>query len=110
MLKVANSNTTPDSDGKNASIVRRYEAALNYGISFDDWTRLEEAVAAQPSNNKQNIYNAAAEALPNYPRYTIYNLYKKDSANEKKVTMVDDYWQQLIDNTAKGNGVSVAKG
>ena len=102
-LRTMNSYTMPDKEtGKQSAIVRRYEAAMNYGVSFDDWTRLEETIVdmfGSGTPNKSEIYAAAKEALPNVPQYKVYNLYKKDSANEKKVDIYDMYFADLYEPT-----------
>lgn len=102
-LRTMNSYTAPDKEtGKQSAIVRRYEAAMNYGVSFDDWTRLEETIVdmfGSGTPNKSEIYAAAKEALPNVPQYKVYNLYKKDSANEKKVDIYDMYFADLYEPT-----------
>lgn len=102
-LRTMNSYTTPDKEtGKQSAIVRRYEAAMNYGVSFDDWTRLEETIVdmfGSGTPNKSEIYAAAKEALPNVPQHKVYNLYKKDSANEKKVDIYDMYFADLYEPT-----------
>ena len=102
-LRTMNSYTMPDKEtGKQSAIVRRYEAAMDYGVSFDDWTRLEETIVdmfGSGTPNKSEIYAAAKEALPNVPQYKVYNLYKKDSANEKKVDIYDMYFADLYEPT-----------
>lgn len=102
-LRTMNSYTAPNKEtGKQSAIVRRYEAAMNYGVSFDDWTRLEETIVdmfGSGTPNKSEIYAAAKEALPNVPQYKVYNLYKKDSANEKKVDIYDMYFADLYEPT-----------
>lgn len=102
-LRTMNSYTTPDKEtGKQSAIVRRYEAAMNYGVSFDDWTKLEETIVnmfGSGTPNKSEIYAAAREALPDIPRYKVYSLYKKDSANENKVDFYDEYFADLYEPT-----------
>lgn len=102
-LRTMNSYTMPDKEtGKQSAIVRRYEAAMNYGVSFDDWTRLEETVVnmfGSGTPNKSEIYAAAKEALPDIPRYKVYSLYKKDSDNENKVDFYDEYFASLYEPT-----------
>lgn len=102
-LRTMNSYTTPDKEtGKQSSIVRRYEAAMNYGVSFDDWTKLEETIVnmfGSGTPNKSEIYAAAKEALPDIPRYKVYSLYKKDSNNENKVDFYDEYFASLYEPT-----------
>ena len=102
-LRTMNSYTTPNKEtGKQSSIVRRYEAAMNYGVSFDDWTKLEETIVnmfGSGTPNKSEIYAAAKEALPDIPRYKVYSLYKKDSDNENKVDFYDEYFASLYEPT-----------
>lgn len=102
-LRTMNSYTMPDKEtGKQSAIVRRYEAAMNYGVSFDDWTKLEETIVnmfGSGTPNKSEIYAAAKEALPDIPRYKVYSLYKKDSANENKVDFYDEYFASLYEPT-----------
>lgn len=102
-LRTMNSYTTPNKEtGKQSSIVRRYEAAMNYGVSFDDWTKLEETIVnmfGSGTPNKSEIYAAAKEALPDIPRYKVYSLYKKDSNNENKVDFYDEYFASLYEPT-----------
>ena len=102
-LRTMNSYTMPDKEtGKQSAIVRRYEAAMNYGVSFDDWTKLEETIVnmfGSGTPNKSEIYAAAKEALPDMPRYKVYSLYKKDSANENKVDFYDEYFASLYEPT-----------
>lgn len=102
-LRTMNSYTTPDKEtGKQSAIVRRYEAAMNYGVSFDDWTKLEETIVnmfGSGTPNKSEIYAAAKEALPDIPRYKVYSLYKKDSNNENKVDFYDEYFASLYEPT-----------
>lgn len=102
-LRTMNSYTMPDKEtGKQSAIVRRYEAAMNYGVSFDDWTKLEETIVnmfGSGTPNKSEIYAAARKALPDIPQYKVYSLYKKDSANENKVDFYDEYFASLYEPT-----------
>lgn len=59
-LKMLQSQLPLAKDGKIPTIVRRYDVAMNsYGISFDDWTKLETALKDSDSTSKWSIRSAA---------------------------------------------------
>lgn len=85
--------------GKRAAVVRRFEAAAQYNIPFDQWAAFEAAVydnaknPASPSN--QAIY--AAEDAVGIKRGTGKAIWRKISGDENKVEMYDDYFSQYYE-------------
>lgn len=92
-LEVAN---LPYADtGKRRSVVRRTEAAMGQGISFDDWASIEAYVDKTKTSdtpNKSTIV-AAGKAL-GYDGNLVYQIYKKFPNDEDLVTQTNDYFNK----------------
>jgi hypothetical protein len=92
-LEVA--NLPASDDGKRAAIVRRTEAAIGEGISFDDWARIEAYVdkTKTSSNPNKTTVVAAGNAL-GFDGYLVYKIYKTYPNDEDKVTKTNDYFSK----------------
>lgn len=92
-LEVAN---LPYADtGKRRSVVRRTEAAMGQGFSFDDWAVIEAYVDKTKTSdtpNKATIV-AAGNAL-GHNGNLVYQIYKKDPNDEELVTQTNDYFHE----------------
>ena len=98
-LKALEAQLPPDDDGKRKSIVKRYDSAIDSGISWDDWTEIEKVVNTGAGgwggtygiySGKEKVKEALQEAGYTSSQATrIWNVYKK-TTNEKYQTARDD--------------------
>lgn len=98
-LKALEAQLPPDDDGKRKSIVKRYDSAIDSGISWDDWTEIEKVVNTGAGgwggtygiySGEEKVKEALQEAGYTSSQATrIWNVYKK-TTNEKYQTARDD--------------------
>jgi hypothetical protein len=92
-LEVA--NLPASDDGQRASIVRRTEAAIGEGISFDDWARIEAYVdKTKTSSNPNKATVVAAGNALGFDGDLVYKIYKTFPNDEDKVTKTNDYFSK----------------
>ena len=118
-LKALEAQLPPDDDGKRKSIVKRYDSAIDSGISWDDWTEIEKVVNTGAGgwggtygiySGEEKVKEALQEAGYTSSQATrIWNVYKKttdekyqtardDSSNsdsKSSKTSMDDYYRAL---------------
>lgn len=118
-LKALEAQLPPDDDGKRKSIVKRYDSAIDSGISWDDWTEIEKVVNTGAGgwggtygiySGEKKVKKALQEAGYTSSQATrIWNVYKKttdekyqtardDSSNsdsKSNKTSMDDYYRAL---------------
>lgn len=118
-LKALEAQLPPDDDGKRKSIVKRYDSAIDSGISWDDWTEIEKVVNTDAGgwggtygiySGEKKVKKALREAgYTSSQASRIWNVYKKttdekyqtargDSSNsdsESGKTSMDDYYRAL---------------
>lgn len=96
-LAALEAQLTPDGEnaknpGKRNATVRRYEAAIDSGISYDTWAKIEAAlneIAPGKTPNRNEIYAAAAQSGTGVNASTVYKIYKDYSSDESKVKQYD---------------------
>ena len=98
-LKALEAQLPPDDDGKRKSIVKRYDSAIDSGISWDDWTEIEKVVNTGAGgwggtygiySGERKVKKALQEAGYTSSQATrIWNVYKK-TTDEKYQTARDD--------------------
>lgn len=98
-LKALEAQLPPDDDGKRKSIVKRYDSAIDSGISWDDWTEIEKVVNIGAGgwggtygtySGERKVKKALQEAGYTSSQATrIWNVYKK-TTDEKYQTARDD--------------------
>lgn len=96
-LAALEAQLTPDggnakNPGKRNATVRRYEAAIDSGVSYDTWAKIEAAlneIAPGKTPNRNEIYAAAAQSGTGVKGSTAYWIYKKYSSDETKVEQYD---------------------
>ena len=96
-LAALEAQLTPDGEnaknpGKRNATVRRYEAAIDSGVSYDTWAKIEAAlneIAPGKTPNRNEIYAAAAQSGTGVKGSTAYWIYKKYSSDETKVEQYD---------------------
>ena len=118
-LAALEAQLTPDGEnaknpGKRNATVRRYEAAIDSGISYDTWAKIEAAlneIAPGKTPNRNEIYAAAAQSGTGVNASTVYKIYKDYSSDESKVKQYD-YSYGSSDSgstkTSSGNSTSTA--
>ena len=94
-LKALEAQLPPDDDGKRKSIVKRYDAAIDSGISWDDWTEIEKVVNTGAGgwggtygiySGEKKVKKALREAgYTSSQASRIWNVYKK-TTDEKYQT------------------------
>nr|DAH44397.1 MAG TPA: hypothetical protein [Caudoviricetes sp.] len=118
-LKALEAQLPPDDDGKRKSIVKRYDSAIDSGISWDDWTEIEKIVNTDAGgwggtygiySGEKKVKKALREAgYTSSQASRIWNVYKKttdekyqtardDSSNSNSKsgkTSMDDYYRAL---------------
>ena len=119
-LKALEAQLPPDEDGKRKSIVKRYDSAIDSGISWDDWTEIEKVVNTDAGgwggtygiySGEKKVKKALRESgYTSSQASRIWNVYKKttdekyqtargDSSNsDSKSTTIytmDDYYRAL---------------
>lgn len=118
-LKALEAQLPPDDDGKRKSIVKRYDSAIDSGISWDDWTEIEKVVNTDAGgwggtygiySGEKKVKKALREAgYTSSQASRIWNVYKKttdekyqtardDSSNsdsKSSKTSMDDYYRAL---------------
>ena len=118
-LKALEAQLPPDDDGKRKSIVKRYDSAIDSGISWDDWTEIEKVVNTDAGgwggtygiySGEKKVKKALREAgYTSSQASRIWNVYKKttdekyqtargDSSNSDSKsgkTSMDDYYRAL---------------
>ena len=118
-LKALEAQLPPDDDGKRKSIVKRYDSAIDSGISWDDWTEIEKVVNTDAGgwggtygiySGEKKVKKALQEAgYTSSQASRIWNVYKKttdekyqtargDSSNsdsKSNKTSMDDYYRAL---------------
>ena len=118
-LKALEAQLPPDDDGKRKSIVKRYDSAIDSGISWDDWTEIEKVVNTGAGgwggtygtySGEKKVKKALREAgYTSSQASRIWNVYKKttdekyqtardDSSNsdsKSNKTSMDDYYRAL---------------
>ena len=118
-LKALEAQLPPDDDGNRKSIVKRYDSAIDSGISWDDWTEIEKVVNTDAGgwggtygiySGEKKVKKALREAGYTSSQATrIWNVYKKttdekyqtardDSSNsdsKSNKTSMDDYYRAL---------------
>lgn len=98
-LKALEAQLPPDDDGKRKSIVKRYDSAIDSGISWDDWTEIEKVVNTGAGgwggtygiySGERKVKKALQEAgYTSSQASRIWNVYKK-TTDEKYQTARDD--------------------
>ena len=98
-LKALEAQLPPDDDGKRKSIVKRYDSAIDSGISWDDWTEIEKVVNTDAGgwggtygiySGEKKVKKALREAgYTSSQASRIWNVYKK-TTDEKYQTARDD--------------------
>lgn len=98
-LKALEAQLPPDDDGKRKSIVKRYDSAIDSGISWDDWTEIEKVVNTGAGgwggtygiySGEKKVKKALREAgYTSSQASIIWNVYKK-TTDEKYQTARDD--------------------
>ena len=98
-LKALEAQLPPDDDGKRKSIVKRYDSAIDSGISWDDWTEIEKVVNTDAGgwggtygiySGEKKVKKALQEAgYTSSQASRIWNVYKK-TTDEKYQTARDD--------------------
>lgn len=98
-LKALEAQLPPDDDGKRKSIVKRYDSAIDSGISWDDWTEIEKVVNTGAGgwggtygiySGEKKVKKALREAgYTSSQASRIWNVYKK-TTDEKYQTARDD--------------------
>ena len=98
-LKALEAQLPPDDDGKRKSIVKRYDSAIDSGISWDDWTEIEKVVNTGAGgwggtygiySGERKVKKALREAgYTSSQASRIWNVYKK-TTDEKYQTARDD--------------------
>ena len=110
-LKALEAQLPPDDDGKRKSIVKRYDSAIDSGISWDDWTEIEKVVNTGAGgwggtygiySGEEKVKKALQEAGYTSSQATrIWNVYKNardDSStgnSKSSKTSMDDYYRAL---------------
>ena len=96
-LAALEAQLTPDGEnaknpGKRNATVRRYEAAIDSGISYDTWAKIEAAlneIAPGKTPNRDEVYAAAEQSGTGVNASTVYKIYKDYSSDESKVKQYD---------------------
>lgn len=96
-LAALEAQLTPDGEnaknpGKRNATVRRYEAAIDSGISYDTWSKIEAAlneIAPGKTPNLNEINAAVAKSGTGVNGSTAYRIYKDYSSDEAKVKQYD---------------------
>ena len=98
-LKALEAQLPPDDDGKRKSIVKRYDSAIDSGISWDDWTEIEKVVNTDAGgwggtygiySGEKKVKKALREAgYTSSQASRIWNVYKK-TTDERYQTARDD--------------------
>lgn len=96
-LAALEAQLTPDGEnaknpGKRNATVRRYEAAIDSGISYDTWSKIEAAlneIAPGKTPNLNEINAAVAKSGTGVNGSTAYRIYKDYSSDESKVKQYD---------------------
>ena len=96
-LAALEAQLTPDGEnaknpGKRNATVRRYEAAIDSGISYDTWSKIEAAlneIAPGKTPNLNEINAAVAKSGTGVNASTVYKIYKDYSSDESKVKQYD---------------------
>ena len=106
-LKALEAQLPPDDDGKRKSIVKRYDSAIDSGISWDDWTEIEKVVNTGAGgwggtygiySGEEKVKKALQEAGYTSSQATrIWNVYKKTT---------DEKYQTARDDSSTGNSKS----
>lgn len=120
-LKALEAQLPPDDDGKRKSIVKRYDSAIDSGISWDDWTEIEKVVNTDAGgwggtygiySGEKKVKKALREAgYTSSQASRIWNVYKKttdekyqtarddssnsDSSSSTAIRSMDDYYRAL---------------
>lgn len=109
-LNTLQSFNTPEKekngDGyKRNGAVRRYDAAINSGFSYDEWTEVEKAISAAGGWSAAEKAKTPALEAAGFTAQEIKDIYAVHNASNKdsKVNYLDEYWQGLIDGTALKN-------
>ncbi len=114
-LAALEAQLTPDGEnaknpGKRNATVRRYEAAIDSGISYDTWAKIEAAlneIAPGKTPNRNEIYAAAAQSGAGVNASTVYKIYKDYSSDESKVKQYDySYGSSESDSSETNNSKS----
>ena len=108
-LKALEAQLPPDDDGKRKSIVKRYDSAIDSGISWDDWTEIEKVVNTGAGgwggtygiySGERKVKKALQEAGYTSSQATrIWNVYKKTT---------DEKYQTARDDSSNSNSTSTA--
>lgn len=87
---------------KRNGAVRRYDAAINSGFSYDEWTEVEKAISAAGGWSAAEKAKTPALEAAGFTAQEIKDIYAVHNASNKdsKVNYLDEYWQGLIDGTA----------
>ena len=98
-LKALEAQLPPDDDGKRKSIVKRYDSAIDSGISWDDWTEIEKVVNTDAGgwggtygiySGEETVKKALREAgYTSSQASRIWNVYKK-TTDKKYQTASND--------------------
>ena len=94
-------------------IVKRYDAAINSGMSWDTWTKVEKLVGQLRNGNSSGwscskTFIKKALADNGYTTQQINNIWaiKNTSTNSENINYVDEYWGQLIENAGRAENES----
>ncbi len=108
------SNKDADKHGKRQSIVRRYNAAINEGISWDDWTAVERAISESDASwgavsGKYSVEYSVTKALreAGYSKSQasyIWYVYEKANKETENFSMYDYFFvdSKKDDNQSAG--------
>lgn len=114
-LAALEAQLTPDGEnaknpGKRNATVRRYEAAIDSGISYDTWSKIEAAlneIAPGKTPNLNEINAAVAKSGTGVNGSTAYRIYKDYSSDEAKVKQYDySYGNSESDSSETNNSKS----
>ena len=114
-LAALEAQLTPDGEnaknpGKRNATVRRYEAAIDSGISYDTWAKIEAAlneIAPGKTPNLNEINAAVAKSGTGVNASTVYKIYKDYSSDESKVKQYDySYGSSESDSSETNNSKS----
>ena len=114
-LAALEAQLTPDGEnaknpGKRNATVRRYEAAIDSGISYDTWSKIEAAlneIAPGKTPNLNEINAAVAKSGTGVNGSTAYRIYKDYSSDESKVKQYDySYGNSESDSSETNNSKS----
>lgn len=114
-LAALEAQLTPDGEnaknpGKRNATVRRHEAAIDSGISYDTWSKIEAAlneIAPGKTPNLNEINAAVAKSGTGVNESTAYRIYKDYSSDESKVKQYDySYGNSESDSSETNNSKS----